>query len=296
MKVALVCNPTSGGGRGARVLPAVEAALRSAGHDVETSLTQSLEHAGDLSAAACADGRVVAALGGDGLAGRCAGIVSSAGGVLAVLPGGRGNDFVRCLGGSLDPVAAARSLSSAVERSLDLGVAGGVPFLGIASLGFDSDVQVLANRTRVRLGSTVYLYAALRTVASWKPATFGVTIDDEPERELVGWSVAAANSSFYGGGMKYAPAATLDDGLLDVVLSAQTGRTAFLRAIPSVYAGRHVDRPTVEVVQGRKLVVDADRKFQVYADGDPVADLPATIEIRPGALRALVPAAAPAPF
>jgi YegS/Rv2252/BmrU family lipid kinase len=288
VRILLVCNPTAGGGRGAKVLPAVQAALSD--HDVQTELTRSLEHAGDLAAAGCASGQVVAALGGDGLAGRCAGVVASHGGVLAVLPGGRGNDFVRCLGAPRDPVAAARALGSAVERRLDLGVAGGQPFLGIASVGFDSDVQVLANRTRVKLGSTVYLYAALRTVASWKPATFGVRIDDEPERELVGWSVAAANSSFYGGGMRYAPSATLDDGLLDVVLASRTGRGAFLRAIPKVYAGKHVTLPTIEVMQARRITVDADRKFQVYADGDPVADLPATIEIRPGALRALVPA------
>lgn len=284
-----MCNPTAGGGRGARVLPAVETALSSAGHDVVTELTKSLEHAGELAASGCADGRVVAALGGDGLAGRCAGVVAAEGGVLAVLPGGRGNDFVRCLGGSRDPVAAARALGSADERRLDLGVAGGQPFLGIASVGFDSDVQVLANRTKVKLGSTVYLYAALRTVAAWKPATFGVTVDDEPRRELVGWSVAAANSCFYGGGMRYAPAATVDDGLLDVVLSARTGKTAFLRAIPKVYSGKHVTLPSIEVVQARRIVVDADRRFQVYADGDPVADLPATIEIRPEALRILVP-------
>jgi YegS/Rv2252/BmrU family lipid kinase len=288
LRLLLIVNPRAAGGRTLRALADVEAALRRGQADVRVECTRTLEHADELTAAAAADGRVAVAFGGDGLLGRVAGASVACGAVVAALPGGRGNDFLRTLGIPLDPVLAATALTAVRERHLDLGVANGRHFVGIASVGFDSDVQVLANRTRVVRGGQVYTYAALRTLASWQPATFSVDVDGE-RSELVGWSVAAGNAQYYGGGMRYAPTARLDDGLLDVVLAARSSRLQFLNQLPRVFSGRHVDDRHVTVVRARRLRVDADRPFQLYADGDPIADLPAEVEVAPGALRMLVP-------
>lgn len=289
-RLLLIVNPSAGGGRTMRALPAVQAALARWGADVRLECTRDIDHADTLVAEAVAGERVPVAFGGDGLAGRVAGAAADADVVAAVLPGGRGNDFLRALGASRDPAQAADALGSATERRLDLGTANGRPFLGIASLGFDSDVQVLANRTRLPLGSQVYTYAALRTVTSWQHAQFSVEADGI-SRYLSGWSVAAANSPYYGGGMRYAPGAALDDGLLDVVLAGATSRRVFLQMLPRVFSGRHVESPHVEVLRARRVTVDADRPFPVYADGDPIATLPVTLTVRPGALRLLVGAA-----
>jgi len=286
-RLLLIVNPSAGGGRTTRTLPAVEAALAGWGADVRIERTRDIDHAEALVAESVADARVPVAFGGDGLAGRVAGAAADAGILAAVLPGGRGNDFLRALGASRDPAQAAAALATATERRLDLGMANGRAFLGIASLGFDSDVQVLANRTRLPLGSQVYTYAALRTLSSWQHARFSVEVDGEA-RSVTGWSVAAANSPYYGGGMRYAPDASLDDGMLDVVLAAATSRRRFLQMLPRVFSGRHVDDPHVEVLKAQRITVDADRPFPVYADGDPVAVLPVTLTVRPGALRLLV--------
>ncbi|OHV46861.1 diacylglycerol kinase [Parafrankia soli] len=288
-RLTVVVNPKAGGGRAAKVLDGVRAALARWAEDVSVETTKSLEHAEELARSAVAAGRVTVALGGDGLVGRVAGAVARSGGVLAVLPGGRGNDFARGLGIPRDPALAATALVAAVERRVDLPEANGVPFVGIASLGFDSDVQVIANRTTWLSGQSVYTYAALRGVAAWKPARFTVTIDGEPPLEHVGWTVGAANGPYYGGGMKFAPDADIADGRLEIVLVARTGRFTFLRLFPRIFSGRHVEVPYVQVRRGERLVVDADRPFQVYADGDPIADLPAEIVVRPGALRLLTP-------
>jgi YegS/Rv2252/BmrU family lipid kinase len=284
----LIVNPSAAGGRTLRLLPDVEAALGRSGADVRTERTRSLEHADDLVALAAAEERVAIAFGGDGLVGRVAGASTQVGALVAALPGGRGNDFLRTLGVGSDPVLAAVALNGAEERRLDLGVANGRHYVGIASVGFDSDVQVLANRTRIVRGSQVYTYAALRTLATWQPARFSVEIDGDAF-EHVGWSVAAGNAQYYGGGMRYAPTASLSDGLLDVVLAARSSRPHFLTQLPRVFAGRHIDDGHVTVRRARRLVVDADRPFQLYADGDPIADLPAEIVVAPGALRMLVP-------
>jgi YegS/Rv2252/BmrU family lipid kinase len=285
----LIVNPHAAGGRTLRSLSDVEAVLRRDGVDVRTECTRSLGHADELTEIAVAEDRVALAFGGDGLVGRVAGAASACGALMAALPGGRGNDFLRCLGVGQNPVIGAVGLAGAVEQRLDLGMANGRAFVGIASVGFDSDVQVLANRTRVVPGSQVYTYAALRTLATWRPARFSIEIDDE-RREHVGWSVAAGNSQFYGGGMRYVPTASLDDGLLDVVLAAESSRPHFLRQLPRVFTGRHIDDVHVEVRRARRLLVDADRPFQLFADGDPIADLPAEVVVAPGALRMLVPA------
>jgi YegS/Rv2252/BmrU family lipid kinase len=288
-RLQLVVNPAAGGGRGAKLIPGVEAALRAAGHDLVVTPTRSLEHADELTAQALADDRVAVAMGGDGIVGRVAGAVAAGGGVLGVLPGGRGNDFCRAVGISRDAVAACETLSSGEERPLDLGYAGDVAFVGVASIGFDSDVQERVLTSRLPLGQLVYLYGSLATVARWQPATFRCGIDGEPVK-VTGWSVAVANSGMYGGGMRLAPAASLDDGLLDVVMTSTTTRRTFLRALPKVFRGTHVDEPSVTVRTARVVELDADRPFRVFADGDPVATLPCTVTVRPGALRVVLPA------
>ena len=293
-RVQLIVHPKAGGGRGAKSLPDVIARLEAGGADVQSEFTRDLDHAGDLAAKAATEDRVAVALGGDGLAGRVAGVCAAQGGVFAALPGGRGNDFLRFLGVTDDPVEAAGQFATWRERSVDLGyVTGpdGVPhaFLGIASLGFDSDVQVRANNTRLIRGSSVYTYAALRTLASWRPARFTVTEDEGAPQELEGWSVAAANSAYYGGGMRYAPSAAIDDGRLEVVLAARSSKLHFLTLLPKVFSGRHIEDSRVHVSRARRIAVDADRPFQVYADGDPLGELPAEISVAPGALRLLGP-------
>ena len=286
MRLQLVVNPTAGGGRAARRLPAVEQALSA--HDVVVTPTRSLEHADELVAAAVADGRVIVAMGGDGIVGRVAGAAAALGGTMAVVPGGRGNDFCRAVGIPLDPVAACAVVSTGTPRAIDLGYANGHAFIGIASIGFDSDCQERGLRTRLPLGQLVYLYSALATVASWKPARFSVDVDGVAST-VVGWAVAVSNSGMYGGGMRLAPSASVTDGLLDVVSTSATSRLAFLRALPKVFRGTHVEEDSVTVVTGRTVLLDADRPFRVFADGDPIATLPCEITLRPGALQVLLP-------
>jgi diacylglycerol kinase family enzyme len=134
----------------------------------------------------------------------------------------------------------------------------------------------------------VYVYGALRALAGWRPATFTVSLDGDAPRAFIGYSVAAANSKAYGGGMFLAPNASLEDGLLDVVIIGQVARLRFLRLLPTVFNGRHVHQRNVEVLQARELTVTADRPFTVYADGDPIGDLPLTLRSMPAAVNVIV--------
>jgi YegS/Rv2252/BmrU family lipid kinase len=286
--VCLIVNPHAGGGRAMRLLPGVEAALRSMGRSFRVETTASMEHARELARGARAAGEIVAAMGGDGITGAVAGELRDGSGLLAVLPGVRGNDFARKLGIPHDPVAACELLEQGRERRVDLADAGSVAFLGILSAGLDSDVNRIANETRLPLGTNVYLYGALRALAAWKPAGWRVAIDGE-ELGFSGYSVAVSNSGVFGGGMWLVPDASVDDGLLDVVVIRAQGKLSYLRGLRRVYKGTHLDHPSIAIVRGREVSFEADRPFTAYADGDPVAPLPLTVRALPGALRVVAP-------
>ena len=287
-RLVLILNPTSAGGRALRLLPEVERELSSLGVPFRVVETRDMKHAAEAAEEAVAAGEVVVAMGGDGIVGALAGVVRERG-VLGVLPAGRGNDFARELGIPSDAREACRVLAGGDVRELDLGEVNGRPFACIASVGFDSEANRLANEARLVRGNLVYLYAALRALAAWRPASFTVTLDGR-RHSVEGYTVVAANSRFYGGGMRVAPGAKADDGLLEVVFIGNSSKLRFLANLPKVFKGNHVELDDVQTFQAREAEISADRPFDVYADGDPIATLPATVRAVPGAMRVIVPA------
>jgi YegS/Rv2252/BmrU family lipid kinase len=289
-RLALLVNPHAAGGRPLRLLPRVEARLKGLGLRYTVQRTQSLLHGCELAREAAGRGEVPVTLSGDGLIGAVAGALRDVpDALLGVLPGGRGNDFARMLGLPLDAVAACDVLAGGRPSAIDLGAAGDRTFLGVASLGFDSEANRIANAAPPQLGRLVYVYGALRALSAWQGARFTLDVDGE-RAEFDGWSVVVANSGFYGGGMRIAPQARLDDGALDVVWLAESSRAGLVRLLTQVFRGTHVHAPGVSVRRAAEVTVSADRPFTVYADGDPIAGLPVTMRAVPGALKVLTPA------
>jgi YegS/Rv2252/BmrU family lipid kinase len=286
--IRLIVNPAAGAGRAAKLLPGVEAALRSHGLAFRVDRTTSIEHARELARAALAAGELAVAMGGDGIAGAVAGELQGTDAVMGVLPGGRGNDLARKLNIGHDPVAAVDYLAAGKEQRIDVAQAGGKVYVGILSAGFDSDVNRIANSTRLPLGTQVYAYGALRALWSWTPADWEVTVDGA-EHRFRGYAVAVANSGVFGGGMWLVPDASLHDGLLDVTFTADQPKREYLKGLNRVFKGTHVDQPGFTILRGREITFGANRPFTAYADGDPIADLPTTVRVLPGALRVIVP-------
>jgi YegS/Rv2252/BmrU family lipid kinase len=287
----LLVNPSSGGGGAAKKLPEVERELAANGVGFRTVETRSLEHGIQEAMRASEAGEVPVVMSGDGLVGQVGGALAESDTPLGIIPGGRGNDFARVLDIPTDSAGAARVLADGHERRIDVGEVNGKRFLCIASCGFDSEANRRANETKLIRGNLVYAYAALRTLATWKPANFTVTIDDGEPVHNRGYSVSVANSRAFGGGMFIAPDAELDDGVYDVVLSGATGKLRFLANLPKVFKGTHVEEDEVRVLRGARVEVSSDRPFPVYADGEHLSDLPASLRILPGALRVIAPPA-----
>ena len=273
------------------LLPRARAALERHAVAHRVVMTTGLEHGCAEARAAVAAGEAVVVMSGDGLIGQVGGVVAEVGGVLGVLPAGRGNDFARGLGIPREIEGAVEVIAAGHIREIDVGEVNDRRFLCIASCGFDSDANRIANEAKRIRGQAVYLYAALRALADWKPARFSLTLDGE-HAEFTGFGVAAANGPAYGGGMFAAPGADLEDGLLEVVWVSAVGKLRFLaNVLPKVFKGTHVNNPEVTVRRASEVLIEADRPFAVYADGDHLADLPATVRVLPRALRVIAPVA-----
>jgi diacylglycerol kinase (ATP) len=301
--LTLIVNPTAGGGRATQVLPPATAALDRAGADYEVRESASLAHAEQLAEAAAAQGRVIVAVGGDGMAGALAAAASRLGSPFGIVPAGRGNDLARVLGVPAGPAEAATLLTlGSHPRQVDLigvGVAGQpeVIVAGSVYAGVPSVAGQIANGTRWVRGSAVYPLAALRAVARWKPVSFDVQGASGVRREFGGYAVVVANSAYFGAGMNVAPPAAIDDGILDLVLMRHGPKLAFVRALAKIKDGSHVTLEQVSLERETEVTLTMDRAIPVAADGETLpfaAPLPARTPLRIRVLPAALTLVAPA--
>jgi YegS/Rv2252/BmrU family lipid kinase len=288
MPLTLLVNPHSAGGRALKLLPQVERELDALRIPFRVEKTRSLGDGVERALRAVEAGEVPVVISGDGLIGAVGGAMAGAETPLGILPGGRGNDLARALGIPEDPVEAVALLAAGESRRIDVGEANGKRFLGIVSVGFDSECNRLANETTFIRSNLVYAYSLLRTLARWKPARFTIAAGEERIR-FSGYSVSVANSSTFGGGMRIAPDAQLDDGEFDIVTIEEVGKLRFVGNLPKVFKGTHVEEDEVRVFRSPQVELSASRPFPVYADGEHLTELPAALRVLPGALSVIAP-------
>jgi YegS/Rv2252/BmrU family lipid kinase len=293
MPLTLLVNPSSAHGRTLKLLPKVEQELDARRIPFRVERTRGLEDGVERALRAVEASEVPVVMSGDGMVGAVGGAMAGSETPLGIVPGGRGNDLARVLGIPDDPAAAVAVLAAEETRRIDVGEANGRRFLGIVSIGFDSEANRLANETKLLRGNLVYAYAALRALLAWKPARFTVRVGEERVR-FTGYSVSVANSRAFGGGMFIAPDAELDDGEFDIVTVGEVGKLRFVGNLPKVFKGTHVEEDEVRVFRASQLELTASRPFPVYADGEHLTDLPASLRVLPRALSVLVPPAAEA--
>ncbi|MBU2698118.1 diacylglycerol kinase family protein [Nocardioides sp. WV_118_6] len=298
---AFLVNPSSGGGAAPRVVVPLARALREAGAEVEVTYTTSAAETPDLVAAAVADGAVVVSVGGDGMLSSVAGSVAALGGVLAMVPAGRGNDFARMLEIPHDTAAQAALLLSGAERAIDLlrvTQADGSSYVVAGSVyaGVDARAAEIVDRSHWLPSTLQYPYAAVRALATYRPVECVVEVDGARSEHRAA-TVVIANSAYYGKGMAIAPGAVVDDGLLDVIVIEAASHLDLIRSLPKVYDGSHVALDEVTVLTGRQVRLSGRHRggaaVPVGADGEALGVLPAgagqplTVELMPAAVRVL---------
>ncbi len=283
-RIAVLVNPTSGKGRGARLMQPVSDLLREGGLEADVVVGRDGDEAFDRlrdRVAAGVDG--VVAVGGDGLVNIALQVVGGTEVPLGIVPAGTGNDIARSLGlVPQDAPAAVRLVLAGQTRVIDLGRANGRWFGGVLGSGFDSMVNERANRMSWPSGRSRYNLAILAELRTFRPVPYVLELDGE-RVETEAMLVAVGNGPSYGGGMRVTPDARLDDGLLDVTVLGPISKPEFIRVFPTVYKGTHVSHRAVTVRRARRVTLSSEG-VTAYADGERVAVLPVTCDAVPGAL------------
>ena len=260
--------------------------------------------------ASSSDADVVLIFGGDGTVHRHLGQLVQLGLPVLVVPAGSGNDFATSLGLKRvrDSLAAWRTFCADRSniRVIDLGMIapgeGGASgtskyFCCVAGVGLDGEVARRANSLpRWLRGHGGYALSMAPTIFTFKP--FAMKLSTR-ESEGGSWSArrdgptmvaAFANTPLYGGGMKVAPEAKMDDGLLDICVVKGIGPLKLFSVFPTVYAGRHLKIREVEYFKASAVRVETEQPFDVYADGEFVCRTPIEVSVQRAALKVIVPA------
>jgi diacylglycerol kinase (ATP) len=283
-RIALVVNPTSGRGLGARIAPVVRERLAAAGLTVDVHATTCAEDVGRIAAEVVASGAdAVALIGGDGTMHLGAQVLAKSGMPFGVIPAGTGNDFARGIGVPLkDPAAAADLIVAGKTRTVDLGVAKDAYITTVVAGGFDSLVNRRANAMSWPRGNSRYTVATLAELRTFKPLEYVVTVDGEVI-ETKAMLVAVGTGPSYGGGLQICAGAEIDDGLLDVTIIQPVSRFTLLQMFPKLAKGTHVGHPMLRTFRARSVRLESPG-ITAYGDGEPLGPLPVDITIAPGAL------------
>ncbi len=296
-----IVNPVAGALSTKKKWPIITSLLKRLGIRFDFQYTEGVGHAIELAKDAASNGyQRVVAVGGDGTINEVAnGIIHSPNASsisLGVISTGTGGDFIRSAGIPHDYIQACSCLANGHSRVVDIGVVEyhnqGKPmqryFVNTAGIGFDAAVVAITEKTSKRFGGTIpYLLGFLRTLLTYrnKPVTLHVGNDTETKRVV---SVMVANGNYAGGGMKFAPTAKLDDGLLDMLVISDMNKLELFKAFPSVYKGTHIFHPKVKLQQTKHVFIESNEKLPVYADGELLGEGPVVFRLIPSKLQVII--------
>jgi diacylglycerol kinase (ATP) len=286
-EIALLTNPTSGKGRGARARAGVLARFRDAGLVVRDLEGRDADEALDLARQCVQDGvETLVVCGGDGMVHLGAQAVATTGTRLGIVPTGTGNDVARYFDlPRKDPLAAADRVIAGRTRTVDLARSGASYFVTVLAAGFDAIVNERANAMTWPRGQMRYNLATLLELRTFEPLPYTLDLDGSTRR-VEAMLVAVGNGPSFGGGLRITEGAVLDDGLLDVVVIKTMTKPDLVRTYPKLFKGTHVTHPQYEHHRVRRVTVAAPGIVS-YADGERFGPLPLTVECVPGALTVL---------
>jgi diacylglycerol kinase (ATP) len=289
--IAVVLNPASRAGKTLGLLPKVSAALLATGRPHQIYVTEAPNDAPQAAQRFAEDGaEIVIAIGGDGTFNEVAnGLVASGKDVpLGLVPSGHGSDFVRTVGIPRDLNAALDRCLNGSRRAIDIGRATFADgssriFINLAGLGFDAAVAERALKTKMPGSVLPYLVSLGGALFSYQNLQVSVEADGQ---RVTGSaiSVLIANAKYAAGGMKVAPMAEINDGVLDVAIIGDLGKFELVRQVPNVYRGKHVTHPKFTHLPVRSVRVETNVPAQVQLDGELHGTSPVTFSVEPGAL------------
>jgi diacylglycerol kinase (ATP) len=303
----IIVNPASAGGSTGDTWPGIASEVRRHFGPFEVVFTKRGGEAVEIAEREARAGRrLVVACGGDGTLNEVANGLLRAGGEaeLGLLPSGTGGDFRRTLGVPSRAADAAKALREGETRATDAGrvtFSNGTGaeesryFVNVASFGMGGDVinrvksraGLPAGAARLLGGRLSFAAAALQATLTFEKPAVRVSLDDGPASQMTVANFCVANARYFGGGMKIAPTARLDDGLFDVVAVGDVSALTVLANSYRLYLGTHLGMQQVKHARARRLRAEpaSVEVVKLEIDGELSGSLPAEFEILPGALR-----------
>ena len=289
MNVLVIGNPISGTGQTESRIAELVVALERNGHDVDVFLTQGPTDARNCARDVDPDVERLIIAGGDGTVNDVInGLPDPAQVPILQLPTGTANMFARDLGLPWQPSRLADLVDSGVIRKIDMGLAGAHRFLMLATAGFDAWVTREIRRIRGRrLGYSGYFFPICRMLGRYKPIDLRVIVDDE--KIYRGGLVMALNVRYYGGYFVFSDDASLDSGHFDLRIFHSSRQIDIARYFTAAFLRRSSRIPDVTQVNARRVTIESAEPCPVQADGDYRGVTPVQLELKPAAVRVVVP-------
>jgi len=290
-KIKIVVNPNAGGGKGRRIFPLLRQKLLDRRVSFHLQFAESADHVTHLCRQALGEGyNYIISCGGDGTHHQALKALAGSRYILGFIPAGTGNDFPANLGIPEDLDSACDLLLKGKVRKIDvIQVNDGEYMAGVGGIGFDSEVNAIANRiSRFVGGRAAYVLPVLIKTLTYRPKEISLHMDDEQTqgRALM---VAFGNIKSYGKGMQITPLAEPDDGLLDICWVDPVKTFRLYRFFPTVFRGEHIEMPEVHYYRATTVQVETSVPMDLYGDGEYICKTPFTLRVLPQSLRVLVP-------
>ncbi|HJV31007.1 MAG TPA: diacylglycerol kinase family protein [Bacillales bacterium] len=305
-KISFIINPKAKNGYCMEIWKLIERRLVESGFQYMAFFTEYPGHAQKISAQIAAmtqEEEVIIAVGGDGTLHEVMnGVMNNKNMILGFIPGGSGNDFSRGFQIPTDPIEALQAMKRLMNKDATVIDTGKIHldnesenyFINNMGAGFDALISYEVNQSpmksllnKLRLGRLVYVYVLLKKLFTYQCSTISLMIDGKKHIFEHTWFVTVSNQPYYGGGMKIAPKAVPDDGILDITIVHHLSRIKLLFVFISVFWGKHIHFKEVEMLTGRTISIDSQANLFVHADGEFIGYTPLKIQVQPNSLKVL---------
>lgn len=290
MSILFIVNPAAGKSKASKLIPKITSHMENRKIHFKIINTEYPGHAKELASKAKEEGfDMVVAVGGDGTLYE---VVN--GGVgkdikIGVIPAGTGNDLAKTLLIPRDTIGALDVIIAGKEKKIDLGKINGHYFINVAGAGFDCDVLVETQKLKKYLsGILAYIVGIFKALINYKPRKMELILDGKKLSEQV-FLIAIANGKYYGGGMKVAPDADIQDGYFDICVVKHVSKLTVIKLLKTFVNGEHTKHPRVDTYKAKTIEIYSEKPFPVNADGEIAGSTPIKMECIPQILTVIVP-------
>lgn len=287
-----IINPEAGKKQG----PSLKGYIKRNYSNALILLTQYPNHASELAQKYAAPDTILYAVGGDGTLNEVVnGVIASDYAMettIASVPFGSGNDFIKGLTDIKAPLILLEKYKRQKTKLIDVGLINGKSFVNISSVGFDAEIVLHAKKYKnlpLISPQLAYFISVFTTLLQLKEYRITVSIDGGKEKETGILFLTMANGTYYGGGMKAAPNAVIDDGLLDFCLVDKVKRREVPYLLPLFIKGKHEDLKMIHMFRGKTMTITSSKPLPLNLDGEVLLSKQIQIALKNKAIKVLIP-------